>query len=106
MKKIFSISIIFLFVIFSGCQTSMYYLNEGVKKYNPTTPENIKVYSERDIKKETIEIGYVATHITNTQNGDELKKAIRDEASLIGADAIIDFKIIGTMARGIAVKYK
>jgi hypothetical protein len=84
----------------------MHYLNEGVENYGTTIPDNIKVYSERHIEKETVEIGYVSVDVTNAKNGDELKKAVRDEASLIGADAIVDFKIVGKTAEGIAIKYK
>lgn len=96
-------SIIYL----TGCVATTHYLNDGVSPYQPTNPGKIMVYSDRSsLAKDFIEIGYVSVHITNAKDGDELKAELRNEASAIGADAIINFRIYGLTAGGIAVKLK
>jgi len=51
-------------------------------------------------------MGYVSVNITNTTSGDQLKEALKEEAASIGADAVVDFRIFGATAGGIAVKFK
>jgi hypothetical protein len=101
--------LLFLIIIafLTGCSTaSMHYLNEGINKLPPTSANEVLIFSERAVPdKPYVEMGYVSVHVTNASTGDELKKAIRKEAASIGADAVIDFRIFGLTAGGIAVKY-
>ncbi len=85
----------------------MYYLNDGVNPYPATQANKVTIFSERAVPDTAyIEMGYVAVHVTNASTGDELKKAVRIKAASIGADAVIDFRIFGLTAGGIAVKYE
>jgi hypothetical protein len=97
---------IFLMIFLCGCYVTTAYLNQGVQKYTTTQKNTIKIFSERHIAKDFVEIGYVAVHHTQTQSGDDLKDLVKEKASSLGADAVIDFKIFGLTAGGIAVKYK
>jgi len=90
-----------------GCTASMHVINEGSKLYPANSPERIMVVSQRAIvNKDYTEMGYVSVNITNATGGDELKEAVKEEAASIGADAIVDFRIFGATAGGIAVKFK
>ena len=97
-----------LIVIFlSGCTASLHFLNDETKTYPANSPDKVLIVSQKSIaNKDFIEIGYVSVHITNADKGDELKLALKKEAASIGADAVIDFRIFGLTAGGIAVKYK
>ena len=106
-KGLCHLIILTIIIFLAGCSTaSMYYLNDGVNKLPPTSANKVLIFSERVVPDKTyIEMGYVSVHVTNASNGDELKKAIKEEAASIGADAVIDFRIFGLTAGGIAVKY-
>jgi len=104
--KGFHLLILLTIVIFlTGCGIeSMYYLNDGVKKLPATSVNKVMILSERAVPDTSyIEMGYVSVHVTNVSSGDELKRAIKEEAASIGADAVIDFRIFG--AGGIAGNY-
>ena len=109
MKKLLvQLSLMTLVIIFlSGCTASMHYINSDARLYPANPPENVLIVSQKSIaNKEFVELGYVSINITNADDGDKLKKALRVEAASIGADAVIDFRIFGLTAGGIAVKYK
>jgi hypothetical protein len=108
MKNIIKILvfIVSIMILLGGCTATTVYLNQGVQKYSPTQMKSVKIFAERNISKEYTEIGYVAVHHTNTDNGDDLKNLVREEAASVGADAVVNFKIYGLTAGGIAVKYK
>jgi hypothetical protein len=108
MKNVISILIlnVIIITIFYGCQTGIAYLNPGIEKYPSAQPGNVKIFSERNINKDFTEIGYVSVHFTQTVFGDDLKNSIKEKASSIGADAVIDFHIFGNTAGGIAIKFK
>ena len=104
--KGFHLLILLTMVIFlTGCGIeSMYYLNDGVKILPATSANKVMILSERAVPDTSyIEMGYVSVHVTNVSSGDELKRAIKEEAASIGADAVIDFRIFG--AGGIAGNY-
>ncbi len=104
--KGFHLLILLTMVIFlTGCGIeSMYYLNDGVKILPATSVNKVMILSERTVPDTSyIEMGYVSVHVTNVSSGDELKRAIKEEAASIGADAVIDFRIFG--AGGIAGNY-
>lgn len=109
MKKIKLLISILLIIQILGCSTSVGYLNDDIEKYSPTTASTIKVYSEKKQEKKYIEIGYVSANMTDTANGDELKKLVKEKAAEMGADAVISFKLWGSnsgaIAEGIAIKY-
>ena len=92
-------------IFLTGCGIeSMYYLNDGVKILPATSANKVMILSERAVPDTSyIEMGYVSVHVTNVSSGDELKRAIKEEAASIGADAVIDFRIFG--AGGIAGNY-
>lgn len=92
-------------IFLTGCGIeSMYYLNDGVKKLPATSVNKVMILSEHAVPDTSyIEMGYVSVHVTNVSSGDELKRAIKEEAASIGADAVIDFRIFG--AGGIAGNY-
>ena len=92
-------------IFLTGCGIeSMYYLNDSVKKLPATSVNKVMILSERTVPDTSyIEMGYVSVHVTNVSSGDELKRAIKEEAASIGADAVIDFRIFG--AGGIAGNY-
>lgn len=109
MKKIFlQFFLLTLMVTFlSGCTASMHYINDEAKLYPANSPDKVLIVSQRSIvNKDFIEIGYVSVNITNADKGDQLKMALKNEAASIGADAVIDFRIFGLTAGGIAVKYR
>ena len=100
--------ILFSFIIlllFTGCATSVGYINDGLDKYPPTNINEIKIYSEKVTEMDYIEIGYVSANITDNASGDKLKALILNEASKMGADAVISFQIWSNTAEGIAIKY-
>jgi hypothetical protein len=102
----FSLLTLVLFFL-SGCTASMHYINGDARLYPASSPENVLIVSQKSIpNKDFVELGYVSINITNADDGDKLKKAVRAEAASIGADAVIDFRIFGLTAGGIAVKYK
>ena len=106
MKLFYKSALFILFSItFIGCVASVAYRNEGVANYPPTEVSSIKIYSEHNLNKKVIELGYVSVDITDDANGDKLKEILKERASEIGADAIIDFRILGQTAEGIAVKF-
>ena len=97
----------FFMVVFSfGCTATIGYLNEGVPAYGATASSQVKIYSARDLDREVIEIGYVASHNTQQPTGDFMKEQIRKKAAAMGADAVVAFRLWGNMAEGIAVKFK
>ncbi len=105
--QLYFLIVIIIVILLSGCTASMHYINDGAKIYPAINPESVLIVSERTIEnKDFVEIGYVAINITNANNGDQLKNAMKEEAASIGADAVIDFRIFGLTAGGIAVKYK
>jgi uncharacterized protein YceK len=107
MKFIYkTIFILILATVLAGCAASVAYLNDGIPKYPATNADSVKIYSERKIDKETIEIGYVSVHMTDDPNGDLMKEILKKRAAEIGADAIVNFQIMGPLAEGIAVKFK
>ena len=107
MKLIYKSTIyIFLIIMFAGCTASIAYLNDGIEKYPATSADSVKIFSERKIDKPAVEIGYVSVNITDEPNGDSMKKVLKKRAAEIGADAIVDFHILGPTAEGIAVKFK
>jgi hypothetical protein len=92
----------------AGCSTaSLYYLNDGISPFPATSANKIAIFSERATPDTAyIEMGYVSVHVTNGGSGDELKAALKKVAASIGADAVIDFRLFGLTAGGIAVKYE
>jgi hypothetical protein len=107
MKIVYKILLVCtLAAILAGCAASVAYLNDGLPKYPETNADSVKVYSERTLERKTIEIGYVSVHITDNPNGDLMKKILKKRAAEIGADAIVNFQIMGPLAEGIAVKFK
>ena len=101
-------TILFILIAFliNGCTATMSYLNDGIEKYSPTNKTTIKIYSERDIDKDVIELGYVAVNMTDFPKGDVMKDKLKECAAKLGADAIVNFQILANTAEGIAVKYK
>ena len=90
-----------------GCTASMHFINDGSKLYPANSPEKIQIVSQSSsLNKDYTEMGYVSVNITNTTSGDQLKEALKEEAASIGADAVVDFRIFGATAGGIAVKFK
>lgn len=109
MKKIFLHCFLLTLIasFLSGCTASMHYINDEAKSYPANSPDKVLIVSQRSIaNKDYVEIGYVSIHITNANKGDQLKMALKTEAASIGADAVVDFRIFGLTAGGIAVKYK
>lgn len=102
--KLFGVLYLAFFLV--GCAASIAYHNEDVKNYESTDPSYVKVYSERDLSVDNIEIGYVAVHMPDGPNGDKMKKILQEKAAGMGADAIVGFRIFATTAEGVAVKFK
>ncbi|WP_026713684.1 hypothetical protein [Flavobacterium daejeonense] len=107
MKNI--LSTLVLLITLSSCSISAYYAQDESAKYNPTTIENIKLYSN-DINKEYTVLGSIAVDAAGSSTSAE--KLLKKKASKIGADAIIYCKLtkLNSVAQrtgisGVAVKY-
>ena len=103
MNKINLLFGLLLILLFSGCATSVGYVNDGIS-YPPTSANDIKVFSTMDIDQNYVEVGYVSANITSDPSGDALKKLLKEEAAKMGADAIVSFQLWGATAEGIAVR--
>ena len=78
----------------------------------PTNENDVRVYAITKPGGNYTTLGYLSVYTSNAQDGgDELKRKLKEEAALIGADAIIAFKLNqesggGGGAEGIAIKFK
>lgn len=109
MKKL----VLFLFILISlsSCTISTHFIEDGAKSYAPTQASNIKVYSSLNINKNYVVIGSIAADAVG--NSEDALEALKEEAALIGADAVVDVKLTKissgvdrTGLSGVAVKFK
>jgi hypothetical protein len=104
--KVFVLGFCVIWII--GCVTTagFSFLNEGTSAPQPTNPNDIRIYVGTDIGKEYVKLGGVSASIPNELDGKKYSERLKKEASKIGADAIVNFRQVGNMASGIAVKFK
>jgi PBP1b-binding outer membrane lipoprotein LpoB len=98
--------LVMLAVFLSGCTAYTHFYNDDANVPAPTAPNQVRVYSVTKISGNYFELGSVAVHIPKECKGDELKMEIKKEAAKMGADAVIDFTIVGYTAHGTAIKFK
>jgi len=94
----------------SGCTGyGQYMVSSG--KYSPTKAADIHVYTVYKSLGRYETLGYLSVYSSDARDaGDELKARLRESAALIGADAIVAFKLNqdsggGGGVEGIAVKF-
>ena len=97
-------------IIFSGCAFSTHYIQNGGQKYPETNMNNIMVYTDEPAN-DYIVIGSIAADAPGDYNAALTK--LRQEASEIGADAVIYVKLnkvstysARTGISGVAVKWQ
>jgi len=107
--KTIRLNFIFLLLaaaVLAGCSASAFYYNDGYSNLAPTNKKDVKIFADRHIEKAFDEIGYVTINAPNGGSGDEFKALVKEAAAAKGADAVINFRIFGYTAGGIAIKYK
>lgn len=89
-----------------SCSYGTYFIPKQTKVYGPTTPENIAISPQRELKQPYEMLGRVAVIIWG--DGDSAREALQDEASKLGANAIIRYEMQRsygrTSANGLAVR--
>ncbi|WP_269226683.1 heavy metal-binding domain-containing protein [Flavobacterium eburneipallidum] len=113
MKKL--IILISLVTIVSSCSTVSKIKTDDYKGSDlvPTNADNVEVYSTKTTVKTYKVIGQVVSCADAGQNAEVAVKLLKQQASLLGADAIIDMRLSiamgywsnGIKATGTAVKY-
>jgi hypothetical protein len=77
--------------ILTGCNTSVYTLTGGEKKFDQTDEKTILITTRDVLDKKFVEVGYVQAQSSGiTGANDELRK----KAAEIGGNAIINFKVV------------
>ncbi|MGA2298270.1 MAG: heavy metal-binding domain-containing protein [FCB group bacterium] len=82
--------------------------------YKESDPDKIEVYSTANIGKQYLVIGEVLASADAGENSEKPVRLLREEASKLGADAIINLRLsfcegywdVGINATGTAVKFK
>jgi hypothetical protein len=89
-----------------ACSYGTFFIPKQQKAYAPTDPDSIAVSPQQDLGKAYERLGRVAVIVWGS--GDGARASIQDQASKLGANAVIDFKLeraFGrTAASGLAVK--
>lgn len=101
----------FFLLVLTGCTGyGTYTVND--EKQPATNAGDIKVYSLTEPAGNYIVLGYVSVYNSDAQDaGNDLKEKLKKRAALIGANAIINFKLNqavsgGGGAEGIAIRFK
>jgi len=81
-----------IFLVFSGCAVSTYYLQDGAKTYPPTDPNNVKVYAAGSLRQKYDVIGSIA--VDGVGGADDALKLLREKAADLGANAILDTRLV------------
>src|SRR3989344_2241486 len=91
---------------FTGCSYGTFFIPKQQKAYAPTNPENIALSPQTDLTIPYERIGRVAVIVWGS--GDGARSELQEEASKLGANAVINFKVeraFGrTAASGLAVR--
>ena len=106
--------LLMLALLFTGCSTVAHLQTDDVTtQYPKTNPSDIDVFSVSKIGKNYLVLGKVIASADAGSNAEEAVSYLKTEASVLGADAIIDLKLeIGygywsnaVKASGTAIKY-
>lgn len=96
----------FLVCTFSACSYGTFFIPKQQKSYGPTEPSAIAISTQRDLKIAYEKLGRVAVVVWGS--GDGARKRLQDEASKLGANAVINFEVKRTFwrtsASGLAVR--
>ena len=104
-KRILSLCVL-LSLSLGACSYGTFFIPKQQKAYAPTDPDSIAVSPQQDLTKPHERLGRVAVIVWGS--GDGARSSIQDQASKLGANAVIDFKLeraFGrTAASGLAVR--
>ena len=89
-KSILQVMVVFALFICS-CAVRTHYIQDGAEAYEPTSPEDVKVYSGDIFDYKYIVIGSVA--VDKPGDGDAALEILKEEAASIGADAVINVRL-------------
>jgi hypothetical protein len=92
MKRNFMFNLvwIFMFLFYNGCTTTFYTTTNAEKVYPQTNEKDITITTENNLDKPFEEVGYISTTQTNI---DAAKDKLKERASEMGGNAILNFKI-------------
>jgi hypothetical protein len=92
MKRIitFNLVLILMLLFFNGCTTTFYTTTNAEKVYPQTNEKDVTITTESSLPKPFEEIGYISTTQTNIEGA---KDKLRERASEMGGNAILNFKI-------------
>lgn len=79
-------------LLFSGCSIATYYLQEGAKEKKPIDPKNVRIYSATALKSKYEVLGSIA--VDKMGDGDSALELLREKAASIGANAVIDARLV------------
>lgn len=87
---------------------------DNMTAYTESDPDKVEVFSTSKIGKQYIVIGEVLASADAGENSEKTVELLKDAASKLGADAVIDFRLsfcqggwmLAITATGTAVKYK
>jgi len=88
MKKILFVLVLTVLV---SCTIKTHYIQDDAQSFEKTDPQMIKVYSSNDVGQPYDVIGSVA--VDSPGGGEDALKALKEEAALLGANAIINVKL-------------
>ena len=93
-------------LLLSACSYATFFIPKQTKSYAPTAPQNIALSTQPELKIPFERLGRVAVIVWG--NGDYARERLQDEASKLGANAVIDLRLDRsfwrTAASGMAVR--
>jgi len=86
--------------LLTGCSYSTYYVPADQAVYPPTNADQIAVSSQYELKSPHRKIGAVAVIVWG--DGESAREELQKEAALIGANAVIQYRLERSFLRSAA----
>lgn len=98
--------IVLMSLVLGGCSYGTFFIPKQQKSYAPTEPSAIAISTQHELKLAYERLGRVAVVVWGS--GDQARRRLQDEASRLGANAVINFNVHRTFwrtsASGMAVR--